>query len=249
MHIKDIETEIKQLEERFNKLKNTCRSCLEKCKISVNTIVDALTDMPADEIPEHRQFLDRHVYDLYKASNHSELFGKLSLYCNYLSYQLVDYLIRKFKLKIKGDMETYKKDLQQFRKKTPLTLFYKTQTKRYIKPSADFREVVAEFDWPEDVTLEVVEQFRQKYACHYQLRECAMMLPEVRPGSFIVTWFIPESIVEKLKAKVPRSLLKEYFVTKLTIAGTCIYRFHKTETKVMNHCENVVHGIKLFVLT
>ena len=50
-----------------------------------------------------------------------------------------------------------------------------------------------------------------------------MMLAVVLPGSFIITWFIPSSIVEKLKVKVPTSVLKKYSVTKLKIAGERVY--------------------------
>ena len=89
--------------------------------------------------------------------------------------------------------------------------------------------MVAEFDWPNDVTLEVVEQFRQEYASHYGFHEFAMMVAQARPGSFIVTWFVPESVVEKLKGKVPRVILKKYSVTKLEIAGTCVYRLRKPQ--------------------
>ena len=120
--------------------------------------------------------------------------------------------------------------IQQFRENTPLTLFCQTQKKRHIIPPSDFKEMVAEFKWPKDstdVTLEVVEQFRQEYACHYGLHEFAMMLAVVRPNCFIVTWFIPESIVEKLKEKVPRAILKKHHVTRLEIAGTCVYRLRK----------------------
>ena len=107
--------------------------------------------------------------------------------------------------------------------RTPLVLFCQTQKRRHIKPPSEFEEMVAAFDWPDDVMLEVVEQFRQEYACHY---ECAMMLAVVRP---IITWFIPESIVEKLKEKVPRHILKKYLVTRLEIAGTCVYHLRKQQ--------------------
>ena len=76
--------------------------------------------------------------------------------------------------------------------------------------------------------LDIVEEFRQEYACHYSLQQCAMMLVMVRPGSFIITWFIPASIVEKLKVEVPITILKKYLVAKLVIAGECVY------PKVMN---------------
>ena len=124
-------------------------------------------------------------------------------------------------------MEKYKEDLQKFREKTPLTLYCKTQTKRYIKLSSEFREVVAVFNWPNDVTLEVVEQFRQQYACHYKLRECAMMVAEIRPCSFIVTWYVPESVAEKLKTNVPEKILRRYSATQLDIDGCCVFHIHK----------------------
>ena len=87
------------------------------------------------------------------------------------------------------------------------------------------------------MTLEVVEEFRQQYADHYSLRECAMMLAVVRPDcSFIITWFIPSGIVEKLKVEVPTSILKEYSVTKLEIAGECVYpeAMNEVKTSVIN---------------
>ena len=62
-----------------------------------------------------------------------------------------------------------------------------------------------------------------EYASHYKVHEFAMMMANVRPGSFIITWFIPESIAEKLKGKVPVQILKKYLVTTLTVAGVCVY--------------------------
>lgn len=207
---------------------------MERRKIAVKQVVNVLTSLPADDVDEHKQFLEGHLSVLYNASDHSELFGALSFNWNYLSYHLLDYLIRQFGLEVKGEMEAYKKDLQRFREKTPLTLFCRTQKKRRIRLSDDFQEMVAEFDWPEYVTLEVVEQFRQEYAYQYGLRECAMMLAVVRLGSFTVTWFIPESIVDKLKVKVPRSFLKVSSVMKLTIAGTCIYRLRSKHVSIFS---------------
>ncbi|CAI8017373.1 hypothetical protein GBAR_LOCUS10554 [Geodia barretti] len=120
-------------------------------------------------------------------------------------------------------MEAYKLDLQRFRQKTPLALFCQCQKRRRRKPSKDFKEVVAEFDWPHEVTLEVVEQFRQEFAYHYKLRDCAMLLAKVLPGSFIITWFIPESIVKKLREDIPHLILKKYTVVSLQIAGVKVY--------------------------
>ena len=224
MTVQYVQAKIRQFEKRFNALKKSTRECLERLRVPVKRVADALTSLPADELEEHKQFLESHLSALYHADDHSELFGIMSFHWNYQNPQLLDHLIREFKLEeVKGEMKTYKEDLQQFRKKTPLKLFCQSHRKKYIEPQPDFCKVVAKFDWPDDVTLEVVEEFRQEYADHYSLHKCAMMLAVVLPGSFIISWFIPGSIVEKLKAKVPISTLKKYSVTKLEIAGERVY--------------------------
>ncbi|CAI8024815.1 hypothetical protein GBAR_LOCUS14380, partial [Geodia barretti] len=205
-----VQAKIRRFEKRFNDLKKAARGCLEKRKISVKQVVDALTSMPADDIEEHELFLKDNLSDLYQSFDISELIGKLSLLqWNYLSYQLLDYLIKEFGLEVGREMEAYKLDLQRFRQKTPLALFCQCQKRRRRKPSEEFKEMVAEFDWPHEVTLEVVEQFRQEYAYHNKLRDCAMIVAEIRPGSFVITWFIPESIVKKLREDIPHRILKK----------------------------------------
>ena len=224
-----VQMKIKQFERRFNGLKRAARTSLERINVSVKQVADALMDLPADDMEEHKQFLESHLSILYQAHDQSELFGALGFNMNYLSYQLLEYLIFEFELEVAEEMEVYKADLRRFRERTSLLLFCQTQKKRYVEPPSRFQEVVGKFKWPRDVTLEVVEQFRQEYAFHYNLRECAMMLVEVRPGSFVVAWFVPESIVEKLKIKIPEKILEKFATAELTIGGDCIYSSEDTE--------------------
>ena len=201
-----------------------------KQRVPVDQVADSLTSLLPDDDDQHKMFAESHVSDFFKNDNIAEQFGTMNFHWSYLDPSLLDHLVKKFDLeKVKGEMETYKSDLGQFRKKTPLTLFCRAQRRKRVRLSPDFQEVVAEFDWLNDVTLEVVEQFRLEYADHYGLHECAMMVAQVRPGSFIVTWFVLESVVEKLKGKVPRAILKKHSVTKLEIAGTCVYRRRKPQ--------------------
>ena len=221
--IAQIEYDIKQFEKRFNQLKQRCVENLQKRSVPVRKVVQTLTDLPADDIDEHKMFLERKLKDLYEAPDHDMLIGQLSLNMNYLSYHLLDFLANEFDLgEVKPEMELYKSDLKQFRMRTPLKLFCKTQ-KRFVEPPQDFQKVIAKFSWPSDgdVTLEDVEQFRERYACHYRLRNFAIMIFQVHPGSFIVTWVVPISIIRKLKENIPRGLFKG--VIKLKVGGSCIY--------------------------
>ena len=126
-------------------------------------------------------------------------------------------------------MEVYKKDLQQFRRETPLKLLCQSQTKRCVDHSPGFREVAVQFDWPDTITLEVVESFRQEYACFLNLCECAMMLACISIGSFIATWFVPESALEQMKMDLGEELISKYTIVKLEVNGECVYpkEYHK----------------------
>ena len=187
--IEQVKAMIKKLEKSFDELKNTVRECVEKRGVLVKKVADVLTSLSADEDDQHKMFVEDHTSALFRAANVSEQFGTMNFHWNYLNPPLLDHLVQKLELKeVKVQMDTYKSDLQQFRVKTPLTQFCQTQRRRRRRPTAEFRVMVAKFEWPESVTLEVVEEFREEYASQYNLQECAMMIAEVRPGNaFLVS--------------------------------------------------------------
>ena len=224
---------IEVLKKKFNGLKKATRECVERKKIPVQDVAEVLMSLSPDDDECHRMFLESRIIEFATAVNNSQLFLTMDLHWNYLDPSLLNHLVTELELvEVKPDMTTYQSELQQFRMKTPLSLFHQTQKKKKIKLSPEFKEIVAEFDWPKDVTLEVLEQFRQEYASHYKVHEFAMMMANVRSGSFIITWFIPESIAEILKGKVPVQILRKYLVTTLTVAGVCVYC---DKTEVMRH--------------
>ena len=225
---------IEVLKKKFNGLKKATRECIEKHKILVQDVAEVLTSLSPDDDECHRIFLESHIKVFATAVNNSELFMTMNFHWNYLDPSLLNHLVTELELvEVKPDMTTYQSELRQFRMKTPLNLFCQTQRRKKVKLSPEFREMVAEFKFPNDVSLEVLEQFRQEYASHYKLHEFAMMVADVRSGSFIITWFIPESVAEKLKRKVPVHILRKYSVTNLTVAGVCVYC---NKTEVMQHC-------------
>lgn len=210
-------------------LKKEFQESLEKRYISVDKVIEVLKSMPADYDNEYKMFTESHLSTFEGAHNQSALIGHLDFNMDYLSYHLLDYLITEFDLEyVKVQMEQYKSDLLQFREKVPLSQFCEVQKQKLIKRLPDFKEVVAEFRWPTDSTLEVVEQFRQKYISHYNLRFFSMALAQITPGHscFVCTWLIPESVVSKLKNNPNRTIL-EQFVSKLSVAGSCVYRYRQ----------------------
>ena len=179
----EVKRRIMELDEKFNTLKNNIKKYLEKKRVPVDQVADSLTSPLPDDDDRNKMFTESHVSDLFKADNISTQFGIMNPHWNYLDPSLLEHLVRKFDLEeVNGEMETYKSDVGQFRKKTLLKLFCRAQRRRRVRLSPDFQEVVAEFDWRNDVMLEDVEQFRQEYAPRYCLHEFAMMVAQVRPA-------------------------------------------------------------------
>ena len=168
------------LTEHFNSLKNTIRECLERQKVCVARVVDVLTSLSPDEDERYRIFVLSNVSSLYKAASISEVFGVMNCHWNYLDPSLLQLLVKKFNLvEIKDEVEAYNSDLKQFKMRMPLNLFCQAQKKRRRWQPENFQGMVAEFDWPENVTLEDVEQFQQNYASEYSLYDCAMIISQV----------------------------------------------------------------------
>ena len=61
MTIQNVQDEIQQFHKRFNALKKSTRECLETCPVPVQRVADALTSLPADDMAEHKQFLECHL--------------------------------------------------------------------------------------------------------------------------------------------------------------------------------------------
>ena len=233
----DVQRMIQMFQTKFGLLKNAVKRCLQDHGVQVKAIADVLTSLSFDKDENEKIFLQSHVSVLFQAADIPELFGTMNFHWNYLSPPPLDELVNSFDLcKVQRKMKIYMSNLRKFREKTPLRLFCQTLQRRKIMLSPEFTKMVAEFDWPKTVTLEVVEEFRQEYVSHYYLRECAMMLAEAIRGCFIITWFVPSSAAEKLKQKLPREILEKYSTIKLEIAGDCIYRSRKFQVVSITIC-------------
>ena len=236
------------LQQKFNDLKKKCIACLEKNKISLNRVIKILKSIKADK--EHIQFSESHLSTFSQTFDFNELFGALGFNMNYLSCQLLDYLVNELDLKdVKHEMEAYKLDLQMFKTKMPITLFCDAQGfQSHIEPPPNFRAASLTFQLSKNMQmLEDIEIFQREFCYCYSLQYLTMLLAKVAKtskadsGSVTVTWFIPESVVEKLSNTyiVPRKLLMKYSVTKLMVDENCMYRLHpKVSVTSFIYCFN-----------
>ena len=227
-----VHSQVQKFHQRFNEIKEATVKQLIACQIAVTAMVFWLTSIKA--LDKHKVFLEKNLEALEQCRSHWMLFAKLNLYWNYLAYDLLYQFLEvltshyeEFRT-ISENMAAYKEDLERFRQNTPLRLFCRAElmplTGRDVPPPG-FQEMVMEFNWSEKVTLEEVERFRKRYAELYKLEDCAMMVNSIIPGSFIVTWFVPVSIVEAIRQKKKGvfNLFTEFQVTRLVIAGKRVF--------------------------
>ena len=178
---REVKDMITILEKKFDNLKDTIIERLEKHKVLVR---DVLTTLSLDADDCHKLFLEQRCRILVTAVNHFDIFATMNCHLNYLDPSLLDHLVRKLDVdEIKVLMDEYKSELHQFRMKTPVFLFCRAQKRKSIEPVPEFQEVVAKFNWTDQVTMEAVERFRKDYVSNYSLHECAMFIAQVHSGS------------------------------------------------------------------
>ena len=234
----EIEKNIEELEKTFSELKKKAIELLKASSTEVNEVVYELSDLSPKEKTQHKAYLTENQQTLSDQKDHIALFTSLNLQWDYLSPQLFDHLVNKLDClkKMKEEMKKYNETLKTFRVTTPLKLFCEIHRKHF-EPTDGFCKMVKKYksELSKDMTLQDVEEFRQKYADHHQLYEFALQLYNIELGSFIVTFLVPESVVDILKESVPENMLKWFGITRLEIAGCCVYSDSTTSSIAVPH--------------
>ena len=103
------------------------------------------------------------------------------------------------------------------------------------------------------LSLQDIEDFRQQYGNHYQLRDFAFLLRnEIQKDSFVVSFWVPESVIEllMLDSNVPNDIFIEFGITQLHIGEVIIYDDNQLmeqitlDVDVMKHATLLSHSEK-----
>ena len=171
-----------KLQKHYIGLINTTKKLLKKLNITMTYLVIALT------LNDGHRSLPKEFQDLLQRANTPEyFFSKLSV--NYLAYhRVVAKLSHRKKYQysfrfLKARMNDYKKEVKMFRRSTTLAIFCRTipnmDSRQTYIPSQMIKKV-ADHEWPATITLENVEEFRATHAKSYTLKECTMMVKQLK---------------------------------------------------------------------
>ena len=178
----------------FNEMVVDTQDALHDSGANPRRIVNIIrrTDAQFGNVP--RKFFD----SLNAAADVLDLFAKLDNYWDHFNYHLLERLIllpstkRLFAEHLKNiydelrdRMNVYIKEMEYFRKHTAVDVYFNAVIHPEPKSvPADFEERIGKCDFK---TLQDVEEFRQRVAYEYNLRDFLVFLKKIQKASVIIT--------------------------------------------------------------
>ena len=209
-----VKQHVRQLEGRFLELTECTYELLVDRSIDVNRLRARLVSLDVSRKHEHQEFINNHLMNVDQRMTFTDLWARLGNYWDFLNFDLLEHIINKFGSEdLKRKMESYKHDLQSFRRSTRLCDFIDCWPVRgQTPPEMELREFVAKVGhhW-ENCTLEHLETLKGVITHKFFLPEFTLRLKKLMEGSITITWLIPVPFVKSLQENVQHTS-SEFFM-------------------------------------
>ena len=145
-----IKQQVKQLQDHFIRLTYCTYEELADKGISVHNVHAWLISLDVFRQREHQEFIKDHLTNIDKETHLNNLWARLGTYWNFLNFDLLEHLVSGFgSERLNQKMESYKCDLQSFRKATRICDFIDCWPERVEPPPEhELRQFVAESGLP-----------------------------------------------------------------------------------------------------
>ena len=178
---------------------------------------------------EHQEFIKDHLTNTDKETHLNNLWARLGTYWNFLNFDLLEHFVSGFgSERLNQKMESYKCDLQSFRKATRICDFINCWPERVEPfPEHELRQFVAKvgYHW-ENCTLEDLDMIEGVITRRFLLPRFVLQLREIKPGSITITWLIPVPFVKELQEAIEStssSFFMERKIETITVDGQECY--------------------------
>ncbi len=205
------------MEDLFSVLCDRTFDILQSQNISVGVFRARLSNLSVRNKQLHKEFLGLMLSRLDRNSTLEDIWERLSLYCNFLNYSLMEHVVKKFGDEaLKTEFQEFKEQLKAFRLKTRLCdvakhlrMINETLSKQ------DITSLVVNFNksW-EECTLEDIETSRKGIAQKLFLPSYFFVWLDAKPGCISMTWAIPTIITEALKESMDRADIVEFCIAQ-----------------------------------
>ena len=221
---------MKELEESFSDLVDQAYEALLERTVdkNVHSFRSIFLSLNVSRKYLHQKFIQDNL-KIDEETTFDDLWMKLAFYWNFLNFDLLEHVINKFRIEdLKQKMESYKDELQSFRKATRLCVFVNCwPLNGEMPPETEFREFVTkiDLDW-ENCTLEDIETKRRIFIRKFLLPEYALQPGEITKGCIAITWLVPAPFVNDLQKDI-KGTTSEFFkkerIITITIDGQECY--------------------------
>ena len=221
--IEKVQSHIDWLKKMFKSLKDAALAEIERAGISIATLVDKITSLPAPRQEQYKRFITK-----YRGKTATQLF--LHCHWEYLNCDILGILITEFCRSLSSPCElvqqfaVYKRDLRQFMKHTTVSLFCKANKDMGYQESPNgFLKLYSRHVWRPPITLEKIDDFRRRFAYKYNLRSCTVFLLSLEHGSIAITMQAPESVELMIKTS-DNEFFKEHGIVLMRLNDTVVYQ-------------------------
>ena len=151
---------------------------------------------PAPE-KQDRSLLDEHKEEIIRAQTISHIFVILDAYWNYLTYEILQYIIDHF-----GDdtdkerLKSYNQDLQEFCERRSFELPSESSNDNVVNPKQE--KFTVKLNFREDSTCKDLLLIRGKIAKILRVNLAALCLTHLEKGCVQLTFLIPRFVAQKL---------------------------------------------------
>ena len=224
---KQVERRIKLLTKWFERLRKETLEQIKDDGVAVSDLCDEVSSLNALAIDKSIKTFVKDIMKLLSDSDTHELvFRYLNTYWSYLSYHLLEKLIRDYEMDdLEKKMEEFKAEVMEFMEETPVKVYAAAQITDVETPNG-FVKFVSYHKYPKHSLLKCVEDIRRKFGTQYKFEEYALMLSTALPQSIEIVWFIPESVVQhvvQVTSTVETATFRKLMLMKIECNGKTIY--------------------------
>ena len=237
---KQVERRIVQLTEWFEQIRENTLQQLKENRVSVSDLRNKVSSLNALAIDKSiKTFMIDTIKSFSDSNTHELVFLYLNTYWSYLSYHLLEKLIRDYKMvDLEKKMEEFKAEVMEFMEQTPVKVYAAAQITQHVEPPDGFVKFVSHHKYPKDSLLKCVEDIRRKFGTQYKFEEYALMLSTTLPQSIEIVWFIPESVVQRViqvTSTTEKAIFRKLMLMKLECNGQTIYEDDLTSADTIPH--------------
>ena len=238
---RNIEDQVKELEDEYANLVGCVREALDRKKILPSKVLRWITELPVSLKTQYGESLRNESSTLCKASTIQELFLLLSLYWDFWNCGLLVHIVRRFKDQDTEQlMEEYLKKLKGFFEHTKVGDFIDKWAS--IMPPNASEIIIKMGDKWRDKTLHELEQFRIHFTRSVWLHECVTQTKRVKTSSVILhctlLTSVPENVIHEFECL--RQFFQQNHVLKIHVNGVCILNLETTQVTIIYNYDVVV---------